>query len=64
MEGSARRDGEVVLVFEIVEDGAGRFYWRAKSSEGVTLLHALDTFSSLEGCIRNACDVSTARPAV
>jgi hypothetical protein len=64
MEGSARRGGEVVLVFEILEDAGGRFYWRAKSPEGMTLLHALDTFASLEACITDASDVATARPAV
>lgn len=64
MEGSARRSGEVVLVFEILEDRGSRFYWRAKSSEGVTLLHSLDSFPSLEACITDACDVATARPAV
>ncbi len=64
MEGSVRRSGEVVLVFEIVEDRDNRFHWRAKSSEGVTLLHSLDSFASLEACITNACDVATAKPAV
>lgn len=64
MEGSARSTGEVVLVFEILEDRSHRFHWRAKSADGVTLLHSLDHFASLEACITNACDVSTARPAV
>lgn len=64
MEGSVRRSGEVVLIFEILEDGSNRYYWRAKSSEGITLLHSLECFSTLESCITDACDVTTARPGV
>jgi hypothetical protein len=64
MEGSPRRTGEVVLVFEIIEDGSNRYYWRAKSSDGMTLLHSLDSFSTLEACITDACDVSTSKPGV
>jgi len=62
MEGSTRPGGEVVLVFEILEDGSNRYYWRAKSSEGVTLLHSLECFTTLESCITDACEVATAQP--
>ena len=64
MEGSSRHRGEVVLVFEILEDRGNRFYWQAKSSEGVTLLHSLASFPSLEACITDVCDVATARSTV
>lgn len=61
MEGSARR-GVVVIVFEILEDGPAGFRWRARSADGVTLLHALDWFPTLEACLADACQVATARP--
>jgi len=64
MEGSPRRQGDIVLVFEILEDGRQGFHWRARSADGVTLMHALQTFPTLEDCISDACQVATARPAV
>lgn len=64
MEGSPRQRGELVLVFEILEDGRSGFHWRAKSSDGVVLLHATENFPTLEACITDACLVATARPTV